>query len=263
MMVKDGGALFAQALESVKDFDAQVVVLVDNATRDNTAEIAKNFGAQVEFHDWPDDFAEARNRSLSFAERKWILVLDHDERFERADIETISKILDAEDQYTGIRITTLNETRGGGVTAHFIPRFVRNGLARYQGAKHHGLVLEGSIRYAPARLYHSGYNLSPQKMKEKNERDLKLLRKQIEEEPYNTYHRRNLIRSLRSKGDTEELLKQAEELHELVQNFKVEITDLSMQVVMLDTGSAHITEGDLDDAKIILSQLTREYPGNP
>ncbi len=262
MMVKDGGKLFAQALESIRDFDAQVVVLVDNATTDNTVEIARSFGAQVEYHDWPDDFAEARNRSLAFAERKWTLVLDHDERYEPADIPRMIDVLEAEEENEGIRVTTLNET-GGGTTAHFIPRFIRTGRGRYIGAKHHALVIAGNIRYAPGRIYHKGYNLSPRKMKEKNERDLKLLWKQIEEEPHESYHRRNLIRSLRSAGDMEELLKQAQGLNELVQNFQIPITDLSMQLVMLDVGSAHMVNGDYEQAEVILSQLTREFPHNP
>ena len=85
MMVKDGGDLFARALDSYRDFDAQLGVLVDNATKDDTVQIARSFGAQVEFHDWPDDFGEARNRSMSYADRKWTLWIDHDEKFEPAE----------------------------------------------------------------------------------------------------------------------------------------------------------------------------------
>lgn len=263
MMVKDGGKLFAQALESIRGFDAHVVVLVDNATTDNTVEIAQNFGAQVEYHDWPDDFAEARNRSLKFAERKWTLILDHDERYEPADIPRMIDVLEAEVDNEGIRITTLSESGAGGTSAAFIPRFIMTGFGRYIGAKHHALVIAGNVRYAPGRIYHKGYNLSPRKMKEKNERDLKLLWKQIEEEPHESYHRRNLIRSLRSAGDMDELLKQAQELDDLVQNFQIPITDLSQQLVMLDVGSAHLTNGDYEQAEVILSQLTREFPHNP
>jgi tetratricopeptide (TPR) repeat protein len=196
------------------------------------------------------------------ANRKWTLVLDHDERCEPADIPRLIEILDAEDEYEAIRVQTLNETPGG-TTAQFIPRFIRTGRGRYKGAKHHALTIAGNIRYAPGRIYHKGYNLSPAKMKAKNERDIKLLRKQIETEPHETYHRRNLIRSLRSKGDTAELLKQAAELDDLTQNFQLPITDLSIQLVMLDVGSAHITNGDLEEAEVILSQMVKEFPANP
>ena len=261
-MVLEGGKLFEQSLASVKGFDAQLCVLIDNRTTDDSADIARAAGAEVSFHDWPDNFAEARNLSMKPAERKWTLVIDHDERFESGDIPNLIKILEAEDDYEGIRIQTLNELPGG-TTAQFIPRFIRTGRGWYVGAKHHALNIGGNIRYAPGRIYHSGYNLSPVKMKAKNERDIELLLKQIEEEPHETYHRRNLIRSLRSKGDIEELLKQAVELDNLVQNFRVPITDLSQQLVMLDVGSAYVKAGELEEAEVVFSQLTGEYPANP
>jgi tetratricopeptide (TPR) repeat protein len=195
-------------------------------------------------------------------ERKWTLIIDHDERYESADIPRTIEVLETEEDYEGIRIQTLNELPGG-TTAQFIPRFIKTGRGRYIGAKHHALIIAGNIRYAPGRIYHKGYNLSPAKMKAKNERDIKLLLKQIEEEPHETYHRRNLIRSLRSKGDLEELLKQAQELDALVQNFQVPITDLSQQLVMLDAGSAYMKAGEYEDAEVIFSQLATEYPANP
>lgn len=261
-MVLEGGKLFEQSLASVKPFDAQLCVLIDNRTTDDSAEIARAAGAEVSFHDWPDNFAEARNLSMKPAERKWTLVIDHDERYEVADIPRMIEVLDAEDDYEGIRIQTLNELPLG-TTAQFIPRFIKTGRGWYVGAKHHALNIGGNIRYAPGRIYHVGYNLSPAKMRAKNERDIRLLTKQIEEEPHETYHRRNLIRSLRSKGDLEELLKQAQELDDLVQNFQVPITDLSQQLVMLDVGSAYIKAGELEEAEVVFSQLTTEYPANP
>ena len=96
-MVIDGGSLFAQSLESVKGFDAQLCVLIDSRTTDNTEELAKAAGAEVSFHDWPDDFAEARNLSMASAKRKWTLIIDHDERFEPADISRLIEILEAEE----------------------------------------------------------------------------------------------------------------------------------------------------------------------
>lgn len=262
IMVRDGGQLFADCLQSVQGFDAQICVLIDDRTEDNTAEIAESFGAEIEYHTWPDDFAEARNRSMAPANRKWTLVIDHDERIEPGDIPMMIGILEAEDLYEAIRIQTLNET-SQGVVAQFIPRFILTGRGRYRGAKHHSLILAGNTRYAPARLYHKGYNLSPAIMKAKHERDIKLLRKQIENEPHETYYRRNLIRSLRGRGDTEELLKQAQDLDDLIQNFRVPITDLSMQIVMLDTGWAHMHNGDLIKARDSWHQLAEEFPANP
>jgi len=262
MMVKDGGDLFARALDSYRDFDAQLVVLVDNATKDDTVQIARSFGAQVEFHDWPDDFGEARNRSMSYADRKWTLWIDHDELFEPADIPRIVEILEADEEHVGIRVLLLNETPGGS-TAQFPVKFFRTGQCTFEGIKHHVPIFSGNVRYAPGRVYHSGYNLSAAKMKAKSERDIKLLKKQIEEEPHDTYHRRNLIRSLRSKGDADELLSQAGDLDELVKNFQVPISDLSMQLVMLDCGVAYTILDDLKSAEASFAQLTTAFPTHP
>ena len=261
MMVKDGGKLFAEALESVKGFGCQICVLVDNATTDDTAEIARASGAEVRCHDWPDDFGKARTKSLEPATGKWILVLDHDEKFEVADIPRMIEILEAEEEYAAIRITTLNESRNG-VTALFTPRFVRNGKVTYKGAKHHALVIDGATRYAPARIYHKGYNLPAAQQKAKNLRDIELLKKQIAAEPGNTYFRRNLIRSLRSAGEFEELLSQADDLTRLV-GLGAEISDLSMQWVLGDVATVHEINGDYDQAAVYLRQMTEAFPLNP
>lgn len=65
-------------LNSVKDFVDEMVI-VDTGSTDQTPEIAKEFGARVEHFPWGDDFAAARNFSLTFATGDWILVLDADE----------------------------------------------------------------------------------------------------------------------------------------------------------------------------------------
>ena len=261
-MVKDGGKEFAASLESIKPFKAQICVLVDNATTDNTANIARSYGAAIAYHDWPDDFAAARNKANEPATGKWILQIDHDEIYEQADIPAMIEVLEAEEEYVAIRQTTLNATRDGAA-AQFTARFFRNGKVHYKGAKHHEAIIDGQDRFAPGRIYHSGYNLSPIQMKAKNERDIALMEKQLERDPYNTYYRRNMIRSLRSKGDTVALLEHAAEVNYQVDNHLVEISNLSMQLIMLDVGSAHTTNGDYDKAENAFSQITEAFPANP
>jgi glycosyltransferase involved in cell wall biosynthesis len=65
-------------LASVRGLVGEMIV-VDTGSSDQTPAIAQAFGAQVFHHRWNDDFAEARNRSLSYARYPWILVLDADE----------------------------------------------------------------------------------------------------------------------------------------------------------------------------------------
>ena len=78
MIVKDEEAHLGCCLESVKGLVDEIVV-VDTGSTDRTVEIARQYGARVFSYGWHDDFAAARNVSLSHAGADWILVLDADE----------------------------------------------------------------------------------------------------------------------------------------------------------------------------------------
>ena len=79
MIVKNESHNLHRCLQSVQGFVNQIIV-VDTGSEDNTVEIARSYGAEVHFFEWCDDFAAARNHSLSFATGDWILILDADEK---------------------------------------------------------------------------------------------------------------------------------------------------------------------------------------
>ena len=78
MIVKDEGRHLARCLHSVKPIVDELII-VDTGSTDRTRDIAIVFGARVFDRPWEDDFAVARNFSLSKALGDWILVLDADE----------------------------------------------------------------------------------------------------------------------------------------------------------------------------------------
>ena len=55
------------------------MIIVDTGSTDQTVSIAKKYADKVEHFRWIDDFSAARNYSLQFATKPWILVLDADE----------------------------------------------------------------------------------------------------------------------------------------------------------------------------------------
>ncbi|MEM9156937.1 MAG: tetratricopeptide repeat protein, partial [Cyanobacteria bacterium P01_F01_bin.33] len=83
-------------LHSVRDFVDELVV-VDTGSTDGTPAIARDCGAQVFEFDWRDDFAAARNVSLSHANGDWILVLDADEAFVPAIAPTLIQLMQQDD----------------------------------------------------------------------------------------------------------------------------------------------------------------------
>lgn len=78
MIVKNESQTLPQCLDSVKAYVDEIII-VDTGSVDGTPEVATQYGAKVSYFQWCDDFAAARNYSISQASGDWILVLDADE----------------------------------------------------------------------------------------------------------------------------------------------------------------------------------------
>jgi len=84
-------------LESVRPLVSEMIV-VDTGSSDDTRAVAYAHGATVYQHTWKNDFAEARNLSLSLAHHPWILVLDCDEELVADSIPKIQQLLQGPQQ---------------------------------------------------------------------------------------------------------------------------------------------------------------------
>ncbi len=84
MIVKNEAQHMGRCLMSVHGL-ADEIIVVDTGSDDSTRELAEVFGAQVYDFPWGDDFAAARNFSLSKASAGWVLVLDADEAISPQD----------------------------------------------------------------------------------------------------------------------------------------------------------------------------------
>jgi glycosyltransferase involved in cell wall biosynthesis len=78
MIVKNEDQNLGRCLQSAQAWVDEMIV-VDTGSNDETVAIAESFGAKVSHFQWCDDFAAARNYSLTLATGAWILVLDADE----------------------------------------------------------------------------------------------------------------------------------------------------------------------------------------
>ncbi|MBD2100468.1 tetratricopeptide repeat protein [Leptolyngbya sp. FACHB-261] len=91
-IVKNEVQQLAGCLESVRGVADELIVL-DTGSTDGTPELAAQLGAQVFHFPWCDDFAIARNQSLSYAKGQWVLVLDADETLLPEFVPTLRTLL--------------------------------------------------------------------------------------------------------------------------------------------------------------------------
>ena len=92
MIIKDEEKYLARSLASVKPIVDEMIV-VDTGSADLSKDIAVTFGAQVVDYNWENDFAAARNFSISQAAGEWILILDGDEVISSLDYDHFRKIV--------------------------------------------------------------------------------------------------------------------------------------------------------------------------
>jgi len=93
MIVLNEEKTLGRVLGDVVDLCDEIVV-VDTGSTDGTLEVAGNFGARILSFDWVDDFAAARNYSLSHCRGEWVLWLDADDRVPEIAQNGIRQILD-------------------------------------------------------------------------------------------------------------------------------------------------------------------------
>lgn len=165
------------------------IVVVDSGSTDDTIKIAEEYGAQVFQFSWCDDFSAARNFSLLKATGDWILVVDADEYFPDGMAGNVRRVVEKYGKEADLLMflrRELDEDEGKVLLDSFVPRLLRRveGLA-YEGAiheepRHHGAIIQrmASVPGDELLMMHTGY--SAKLSRTKGERNLALLKKELE-----------------------------------------------------------------------------------
>lgn len=214
MIVKNEEKNIRRALSWGRDILWEQIV-VDTGSTDRTVAIAQEMGAKLFHFSWIDDFAAAKNYAIEKASGDWIAFLDADEYFSPEDAAKLLPLLEEleEDGFCAASASwvqldgseeQLSEKTGEGLNWQFTVkadgsrgislagtqiRLFRNrpGL-RYRGRVHEKLCLEGgellcADKSRELSILHTGY--TPEELKEKNkaERNILLVKKELEDHP--------------------------------------------------------------------------------
>jgi glycosyltransferase involved in cell wall biosynthesis len=191
MIVKNEEKFLKRCLTSLQGKVDEIIV-VDTGSTDSTIAIAKQFNTRIYNFKWNNDFAEARNESLSYATGDYILVLDADEYLD-ADADLHQTLTYEKDYYI---INIKNEIDNNYFINHQAIRLFKNKIGfRYVGSIHEHLntgdYTDKTNALSDINLIHTGYKKSVVNDQNKNQRNLKLLLREVDSNP-NAYNYFNL-----------------------------------------------------------------------
>jgi len=194
MIVKNEEAFLDECLKSVREV-ADDIVIVDTGSTDRTKEIALRWDARVYDYEWNGDFAAARNFSLRHCTGDWVLYIDADERLTAESARVLPRLI-AQENADAFMVTIENpQTMRQGMfhQQNAYPRLFRRlpGVG-FEGRVHEQVWqslkrLKLTVQPSPLTILHLGYSRGYDVVKEKAERNLQLLRKQLEDHPDDGY----------------------------------------------------------------------------
>lgn len=193
IIAKNEGENIKRCLASVVGFVNEIIV-VDTGSIDNTPEVAESFGASVYKLPWNDNFSDARNFSLEKATGDWVLFMDADEELAAGSGERLLRLV-AEDKVEGYFTKIINYIGDVGwieACPDLVFRLFRNRPNyRFRGAIHEQIadvILEqnnqASYRIGEGVIIlHYGYLERQISDKDKKNRNMRLLEKELEQRP--------------------------------------------------------------------------------
>jgi glycosyltransferase involved in cell wall biosynthesis len=184
MIVRNEEERLGTCLESVSDLVDEIVV-VDTGSTDQTVAVAERYGARVGHFPWCDDFSAARNVSIGMASCDWILWLDADDVLPREDIDKIRGLLRKEKDKGYFFVL---DSQGYEPVSCLQTRLFPNlPGAQFEYPVHEQITpslikLGIGFEATDVRVVHTGYT-TPEVVREKQERYLRILERWLEDHP--------------------------------------------------------------------------------
>ncbi|SPY23227.1 UDP-N-acetylglucosamine-peptide N-acetylglucosaminyltransferase 110 kDa subunit [Paenibacillus polymyxa] len=255
MIVKNEQEYLRRCLDSVKDKVHQIII-VDTGSTDDTVSIAKEYTSDIVQIEWTNDFSAARNESIKHAKTDYILVLDADE-YLGENFNLSEEIESGADYYFTKIYNVMSSDRG--ITHLAIRIFANNKGLHYRNRLHEHLNTmehEDKLKagYAKLTIFHTGYTDEMMESREKANRNLPLMLKEVEENP-TVYNLFNMGRTYMWVGEHEKAIKYLQKAYPLSK-------ELTIAPELISTLCRSLGElKRYQEALIILKEATAIYPG--
>jgi len=273
MIVKNEENNIEKCINSIKELVDEIVI-VDTDSSDKTREIASKFTNKIFDFKWVDDFSAARNFSLEKASGDWILIIDADETISTKDTEKIKGLI-GENEYEGYYLIQRNYTNNdkfigwisssndsyeeskiaSGFIANPIIRLFKNDKRiKFEGKVHETVDSTikniGKVKMTDIPLHHFG--LLKQKEFAKCDRNLELLKKELESETNNEKEKSFIYFQIAMALLNKNEFKEAE--YNLQKSLEL---DGDYTPALLSLSGIFIQKNELDKAEILLIRASK------
>ena len=183
-----------KSLQPLREVLPCEVVMADTGATDGSRAVAEQYADILFDFPWINDFSAARNAVMDHCSGKWFMSIDCDEWMD-SNIEGYVKFLTTDKKFNFASVIIRNYSTpqldaDGGYSDFLAVRLLRlsSGI-RYEGSIHEHWPYEGELRTMLVRnavFHHDGYVYQEAgAKKEKQERNMALLREQLEQDPDN------------------------------------------------------------------------------
>lgn len=251
LITKNAEETIAQTINSITQFCDQIVV-VDTGSDDSTPIIASSLGAEVYYFNWNDDFSAARNFSLKFVRKNWVLIIDSDETLDADSFQKNIHLMN-DDSIGGINIIIKNylDTNLEQFSTHRYTRLFRyHPQIQFSGRIHeqiHNAIenLGFSIVESDIIIHHFGYNIEDPSKKIRNLEILKEESNKSQNDFYLKYHLASTEFSIGNFAHSKKLFEEiaGSNLLSVEQN---ELTKIRLAQIYLSENNLDVAEQWLD-----------------
>ncbi|WP_308637983.1 tetratricopeptide repeat-containing glycosyltransferase family 2 protein [Paenibacillus silvisoli] len=198
IMTRNEARCIVRCVNSLQDAVDEILI-IDSDSTDGTIELVEHLPKVKVIRSVAlnDDFAWKRNQALPHVTSDWVLWVDADEWLFEEDIEAVriaAALFHTRCEHVVLNVCQVNQIQGRVSADYANPRMfpVNRGL-HYYGRVHEQVVIEGSDMYdnrlvrrpVRIRLHHDGYEPTIMGNQNKLQRNLRLLKLMVEQEPDN------------------------------------------------------------------------------
>ncbi len=181
-------------LERLSHYPIEIVV-VDTGSTDHTKKIAEKYTSNIYDFEWCNNFSAARNYAIEKATKDYILMIDTDEFVYKFNYDELIKLIKLYPDSVGtIHRKNLYKSEGENMTSNeLISRLFPKSLYYYTGIIHEQVTdkfTQSTIHStydAPISIMHVGYSGNEGLRQTKALRNLRLLLKELTENPKDPY----------------------------------------------------------------------------